>query len=102
MNTVIFHKCLGIYYQMRDCQYLKENPERSYFFSYLVSKSVRPVWSRDSSVGIPTGWTVGVRFPAAARNFSLFHSVQIGSGAHPVSYTMRNGGLFPEGKEAGS
>jgi hypothetical protein len=30
--------------------------------------------------------------PDAARHFSLFHSVQIGSGAHPASYTMGTGG----------
>jgi hypothetical protein len=31
--------------------------------------------------------------------FSLFHSVQIGSGAHPDSYTMGTGGSFPEVKQ---
>jgi hypothetical protein len=29
--------------------------------------------------------------------FPLFHSVQTGSGTHPVSYTMGTGGLFPPG-----
>jgi hypothetical protein len=29
-----------------------------------------------------------VRFPARARNCSLFHSVQTGSETHPASYTM--------------
>jgi hypothetical protein len=47
---------------------------------------------RDSSVGIATGWTAGVRFPAGARNFSVLHSVQIGSGAHPASSPMGAGG----------
>jgi hypothetical protein len=27
--------------------------------------------------------------------FSLFHSVQNGCGAHPTSYPIGNGGLFP-------
>jgi hypothetical protein len=36
--------------------------------------------SRDSSVG--AGWTAGVRFPTGARDFSLLHSLQTGSGAH--------------------
>jgi hypothetical protein len=35
-----------------------------------------------------TGQTTGFRFPARARDFSLFHSVQTGSVAHPASYPM--------------
>jgi hypothetical protein len=46
------------------------------------------LWSRDSSIGIATDWTIGVRFPAKAGNFSLRHRDQIGSGAHPASYPM--------------
>jgi hypothetical protein len=54
--------------------------------------------SRDSSVGIATGYGVGgrmigVRFPVAAGKFSLHHRVQTGSGAHPASYPMGNGAL---------
>jgi hypothetical protein len=30
----------------------------------------------------------GVRFPTGAGNFSLFHRVQTGSGAHPAPYPM--------------
>jgi hypothetical protein len=30
-------------------------------------------------------------------NFSLHHRVQNGSGAHPASYPMGTGGLFPLG-----
>jgi hypothetical protein len=38
----------------------------------------------------------GVQFPAGANNFSLrHHRVQTGSGAHPTSYPMGNGGSFP-------
>jgi hypothetical protein len=33
-------------------------------------------------------WTVGVQFPAGRRDFSLLHSVQTGSGAHPASYPL--------------
>jgi hypothetical protein len=49
--------------------------------------------SRDSSVGIATGWcwTDGIKFPTEAREFSLLHSVQTGSGAHPASYPMGKG-----------
>jgi hypothetical protein len=45
---------------------------------------------RDSSVGIVTGcdWTFGDRFPADSKDFSLFHSVQSGSEAHPASSPM--------------
>jgi hypothetical protein len=57
--------------------------------------------SRDSSVSIATGCTDGVRFPARARDFSLLHSVQTASGAHPVSYTMDSGVVHP-GKVAGA
>jgi hypothetical protein len=39
------------------------------------------------------------RFPAV-QDFSLFHSVQTGSGAHPASYPMDTGGIFPGGKGA--
>jgi hypothetical protein len=34
-----------------------------------------PCTSRDSSVGIATGWTAGVRFPAGVRDFNILHSV---------------------------
>jgi hypothetical protein len=44
------------------------------------------------------GWTAGVRFPAGARDFSLLHSVETGSDAHPASYPMGTGGCKPGGK----
>jgi hypothetical protein len=62
--------------------------------------------SRDSSVGIVTGYGldgrgVGVRVPVGAR-FSPLRVVQTGSEAHPTSYTMGTGGSFPGGKAAGA
>jgi hypothetical protein len=51
--------------------------------------------SRDSSVGMATGWTAGVRFPAGARDFSFLRSIQDCSGAHPASYPMDTKGSFP-------
>jgi hypothetical protein len=45
------------------------------------------------------GWTAGVRFATGARDFSVIHSIQTSSGAHPASYPMGTGGSFPEGKE---
>jgi hypothetical protein len=48
------------------------------------------LYNRGSSVGIATGYGLddrgsGIR---GAVNFSLFHRVQTGSGAHPASYPM--------------
>jgi hypothetical protein len=47
------------------------------------------------------GWTAGVRIPAGETDFSLFHNVQIGSGAHPESYLMDTEGSFPGLKRLG-
>jgi hypothetical protein len=62
--------------------------------------------NQDSSVGIETGYElddrIGVRFPAWAGKFSLYHRVQTGSGAHPVFYPTGTGGSFPGGKAAGA
>jgi hypothetical protein len=62
--------------------------------------------SRDSSVGIATGYRmddrmIGVRFSAGAGNFSLRHRVEIVSRAHPASYPVGTGGSFSGGKAAG-
>jgi hypothetical protein len=46
------------------------------------------------------GWTAGLRFPAG-QIFSLLHSVQTGSGAHPESYPMGTGALSPGVKRPG-
>jgi hypothetical protein len=61
---------------------------------YLYEVYNETMKSRGGSVGIETGWTIGVRFPARAGNFSLRHRVQNGSGAHPASYQMGTEGLF--------
>jgi hypothetical protein len=62
--------------------------------------------SRDSSVGIALGYGLDgrgsrVRFLAGARNFSIHHRVQNGSGAHPASYPMGTRGSFSGPKPAG-
>jgi hypothetical protein len=62
--------------------------------------------STDSSVGIALGYGLDdrgsrVRFPAGAGNFSLHHSVQNGSGAHPASYPMGTSALSLGVKRAG-
>jgi hypothetical protein len=61
----------------------------------------------DSSVGIALGYEPDyrgsrVRFLEGAGNFSLHHSVQNGSGAHPASYPMGTRGSFPGDKAAGA
>jgi hypothetical protein len=48
----------------------------------------------------PTGWVAGIRFPTGERDYSLLHSVQTGSGAHPASYPVGTGSSFPWTKAA--
>jgi hypothetical protein len=62
--------------------------------------------SHDSSVGIALDYRLddrgsGVRFPAGAENFSLYHHVQNDSEAHTVLYPMGYEGSFPGDKAAG-
>jgi hypothetical protein len=47
-------------------------------------------------LGRARGWTAGVRFATGARDFSVLHSVQTGSGARPTSHPM-GAELFPWG-----
>jgi hypothetical protein len=55
---------------------------------------------RDSSDGIETSYTAGVRFPADGKRFFSTHS---DPGAHPASYQKRTRGLFRLGvKQPGS
>jgi hypothetical protein len=61
--------------------------------------------SRDSSVGIATGYEldgrwVGVRVPVGVR-FSPLHVAQTGSGAHSASYPAGAGSYFPGVKRPG-
>jgi hypothetical protein len=51
--------------------------------------------------GLRAGWSL-LRIPAGSRNFSLHHSVQTGSGAHPASYPMGTRYSFPGGEVAGA
>jgi hypothetical protein len=43
-------------------------------------------------------WTIGVRSPTGAEDFSSSPCVQTGSGAHPAFYPVGTGGSFPGGK----
>jgi hypothetical protein len=49
------------------------------------------------------GRRIGVHFPKRARNFSLLHNIQPGSGAYPASYTVSTRGRvsFPGAKWIG-
>jgi hypothetical protein len=51
-----------------------------------------------------SGWTTeGSEFESVHRQeFSFLHVVQTGSGTHPTSYSMGNGGFFPGGEVAGA
>jgi hypothetical protein len=73
----------------------------------IFSLCLQKEQSRDSSDGTALGHGLDdrgsrVRFPAGARNFSLHHRVQNGSGAHPASYPMGIWGSFPGGKADGA
>jgi len=48
------------------------------------------------------GWTSRVWFSVGAEIFCFHHHIQIGSEAHPASYSMSTGGSFPGGKVAGA
>jgi hypothetical protein len=43
----------------------------------------------------------GVRIPAGAEKFSLYHLIQTGSGGHPASYPLDTMGSFPGVKRPG-
>jgi hypothetical protein len=60
------------------------------------------VGSRDSSVGIAASCRLDSpgSVPGKARDSSLLHSIQTGSGAHPASYPMGTGYYFPGCKAA--
>jgi hypothetical protein len=52
--------------------------------------------SRDSSVGIATGYGLdGPGSTPSRSDFSLLHSIQAGSLAHPAPYPMGNRGSPP-------
>jgi hypothetical protein len=71
-----------------------------------ISIYIHIVKSRDSAVGIATGYRlddqgIGIRVPVGQK-FSFLYVVQTGSGAHPASYRIGTGGSSPVGKVAGA
>jgi hypothetical protein len=91
---------------------LKKRSSATVFFMRLnmglnSSTSFTDYYQCHSSVGIALGYRLDdrsfrVRFSAGAGKFSLHHSVQNGSGAHPASYPMDARDSFPWGKAAGA
>jgi hypothetical protein len=75
---------------------------------WLNSKNLNPseinlrAWIPQSVYRRAMGLTGGVRFQARARDVSILHSVQNGSGAHlsPIQWVLR--ALSPGGKAAGT
>jgi hypothetical protein len=64
---------------------------------YCRSAGQRSRYSDWLRAGRPRGLEVEFRY---GKDFSLLHSVQTGSGAHPASYPMGNEGSFPWSKAA--
>jgi hypothetical protein len=62
-------------------------------FGYLS----RSRWSTNGTIDIGNSNTE----LTSGQDFSLLHSVQTGSGAHPASYPMGTGDFSPRGKAAG-
>jgi hypothetical protein len=62
-------------------------------------KNKQYIYIYDNSVGIRAGKGIDGRswIYDSGKIFSLLHSIQSGSGAHPVSYPMVTGGYFPRG-----
>jgi hypothetical protein len=75
-----------------------------YYTKYFLTLLTHFQWirSRDSSVGIATGYRPdGLdSIPGIGKSFFPLHSIQTGSGAHPVSNPIGTGGCFAGGKAA--
>jgi hypothetical protein len=65
---------------------------------YLFLISLHFIESRDSSVGIATGYGLDDR---VGQEFSLLHVIQTYPGAQPSSYPIRTEGSFPGVKRQG-
>jgi hypothetical protein len=72
----------------------------------VISKHLLSARSRDSSVGIATGYGLDDRGIGVdsrwAQEFSILHVVQTGFATHPASYPVGTGGSFAGGKAAGA
>jgi hypothetical protein len=55
-----------------------------------------------SNCKVLLSWMAPDQFPTGARDFSILHGFQAGSGTLPVSYKMVTGGFFLGGKATGA
>jgi hypothetical protein len=86
---------------VRKCHCLK------YYYGLILALSIEPTVDPDGkAVGTSqsvyprtTGWKAWVRFSVLLA-FYLPHSIQTGSGVHPVSYPKEASGNFPGNKAA--
>jgi hypothetical protein len=62
--------------------------------------TVAPHPTNTALILVPCCLLAKVRFPIGVRDFSLLHSVQTGSGAHPAFYPMGTWGSFLKDKVA--
>jgi hypothetical protein len=95
------------YHDIDDEYYKIQYQELSIIDTNFKNTGTSRKQSRGSSVGIALGYGLNdrgsrVRFPAEAKNFSLHHRVQNGSGPHAASYPMGTRGSFLGGKAAGA
>jgi hypothetical protein len=86
-------------------QYLTDSLNKANYGSRIFMFLRHKYKSRDSVVGIATGYglddrRVGVGVPVGSRIFTS-PTVQTGSGVHPTSYTMGTGGSFPGVRRSG-
>jgi hypothetical protein len=89
-NIYLFFK----YIALTSCQFKYISTKNEYLhvslmFVLLLGQYSNGLWAGQL-------WNQGL-IPGRARDFSLFHSVQTGSGTHPVSYPVGTGGFSPWG-----
>jgi hypothetical protein len=104
--TSFAHKvfCLLFLCSARDS--LDDNDSLNFYNSYYTAAFLiyfpvlHIIVNRGTSVSPVSdyGWTIGVRSPTEAEDFSSSLCVQSGSGSHLASCSMGAGGLFPGGK----
>jgi hypothetical protein len=82
----------------------RASTQRGMFTVRIPAEPLSKTRSRDSVIGIATGWTTeGSEFVSRyGQEFSLLRVVQTYFGVHPTSYPMGTGGSFPGDKAAGA
>jgi hypothetical protein len=116
-KTTVLRFCYGLSFADRGSCFLRN--AGNHLWNYIVSESRRPQYyakvyhwvycllparSRDSAVGIVTGywldnWGVGVRVPVRSRIFSMSSSPVLGPTQPPIQWVR--GVVFPRVKRPG-